>query len=572
MNRVPLYEEYRLIERNETEINGAWKGAHLLLFFLAFVFGSFCTFCFHMLMYLFDEKCVLFPKLLSLTSHKHNVIYEFVPSTKDLGDLPVDFLSTQWVEKSTCSLPTYVPLVSGIFGLVWTTMFLMCSTGSRTLTGLQRPWRVLPPVFVFSLAMGSLCVYSSAVTHYGLQELCLKLGEITGSPTCSYTINVATLTYERRIRGVYQATRLTILSAWLHTFCWLLSAVLALVRVLLVVDFQLVRVSVHLHGDIDTILEKHEVQIRTVSPETWFNDKEESPSDTKLPIKLPQVPLKSILRAEEGNTGTLPMKDSELIFITRDDLDHLEPSIIYDQLSRPPTTTTSEPVDTSTLTQQDNALSAGTTVPEDKASVFNWLNNLVSELIFASTSSKKFRFPSSSYAIENESRTKEISRQFAQEEIFETPEPEIKTTLQRLDSLMLKDIRMAKKTKKDQISFDEDTNPRPSTSKAPVEYVSEMNLTEDMQRILGNVATSKTNQEDSPKEATSKDKDKKKSNLKTIAIQTDKRKEKKRGPRVHIPETNFVQIKSDSDQQTSTSTDKKDVDKETQTKEKEKQD
>lgn len=54
-----------------------------------------------------------------------------------LSVLPVDFLSTQWVEKSACLLPTYVPLVSGIFGLVWTTMFLMCSTGSRVLIGYQ---------------------------------------------------------------------------------------------------------------------------------------------------------------------------------------------------------------------------------------------------------------------------------------------------------------------------------------------------------------------------------------------------------------------------------------------------
>ncbi|XP_047537158.1 uncharacterized protein LOC125071111 [Vanessa atalanta] len=269
MDRVTLYEEYRLIEKTELEVNGIWKAAHLLLFFLAFVFGSFCTFCFHMMMYLFDEKCVLFPKLLSLTSFRQNIIYEFIPEDKEVADmLPVDFLSTQWVEKSACLLPTYVPLVSGIFGLVWTTMFLMCSTGSRVLTGLQRPWRVIPPVFLFSLTMGILCVYTSAVTHYGLQELCLKLSEITGSTTCTYTINVATLAYERRIRGVYQATRLTILSAWLHTGCWVLSTVLAVARIILAVDFQLVKVSVQLQGDIDRMLERHERHIRTVSPLT----------------------------------------------------------------------------------------------------------------------------------------------------------------------------------------------------------------------------------------------------------------------------------------------------------------
>ncbi|CAH0690251.1 unnamed protein product [Spodoptera exigua] len=545
MNRVPIFEEYRLIERSELEINGAWKGAHLLLFFLAFVFGSFCTFCFHMLMYLFDEKCVLFPKLLSLTTLKHNVIYEFMPATKDFADL--DFLSTQWVEKSTCSLPTYVPLVSGIFGLVWTTMFLMCSTGSRTLSGLQRPWRVLPPVFVFSLAMGSLCIYSSTITHYGLQELCVKLGEITGSPTCSYTINVATLTYERRIRGVYQATRLTILSAWLHTACWLLSAILALVRVLLAVDFQLVRVSVHLHGDIDALLEKHEVQIRTVSPDTWFNEKEECPSNINLsnPTKFP---LKSILRAEEGGGGSLQAKESELIYLTEHDLEQSESSVMYDQLSL----ATSEAVKK---------------VPEDQAFIVEWLYNLVAKLNLSPTSSESNDIPSSFYVVENESRSKNISRQFAHEKIFKQ-ESELKTTFQRQDSLFLKDIRKAKKYKTDQVDFGNDNNPTPSTSKRPLRYVSEMNITPALQRLLDNAA--KENEGRSPKDHNRTGT--KKSNLKTVAIQTEKDKEKKRSTRVQIPETNFVQIKSESDQETSTSTDKKDVDKETQTKEKEKQD
>ncbi|XP_045532780.1 uncharacterized protein LOC123720278 isoform X1 [Pieris brassicae] len=285
MERITLYEEFKFIERSETEVYSIWKGAHLLLFFLAFVFGSFCTFCFHMLMYLFDEKCVLFPKLLSLTSLRQNIIYEFIPEDKVKAEmLPVDFVSTQWVEKSACYLPTYVPLVSGIFGLVWTTMFLMCSAGSRVLTGLQRPWRILPPIFVFSLAMSSLCIYTSVVTHYGLHDLCMKLSEITGSTTCTYTVNVATLVYERRIRGVYQATHLTILSAWLHTACWVLSALLALFRVLLSIDFQLVRVKAELTGNIDRFLEKNETHIRTISPDLWGMPV--SPSASKNSMKV----------------------------------------------------------------------------------------------------------------------------------------------------------------------------------------------------------------------------------------------------------------------------------------------
>ncbi|CAG9132852.1 unnamed protein product [Plutella xylostella] len=266
--KILLYEELRFVERNESEINSTWKSAHLLLFFLAFVFGSFCTFCFHMLMYMFDEKCVLFPKLLSLSAQRHSKIFEYLPLEQELANtLPVDFLSTQWVEKNVCYLPTFVPLVSGIFGLVWITMLLMCNAGSRTQTGLQSPWRILLPVFIFSVAMGALCVYASVLTQAGLAEFCNKLAEATNSQTCSYAINVVTLLYERRISGVYQATRLTVLSAWTHTACWLLSAALVLARVALAVDFQLVRVQAVLDGDLDVMLQRNEKQIRSVYPE-----------------------------------------------------------------------------------------------------------------------------------------------------------------------------------------------------------------------------------------------------------------------------------------------------------------
>ncbi|KAJ2953385.1 hypothetical protein O0L34_g975 [Tuta absoluta] len=265
---VTLYEEYRLIEKDDNEVNVVWRGVQLLLFFLAFVFGSFCTFCHHMLMYMFDDKCVLYPKLITLKDVKkrnlpgdNKLLYDYM--SNDVESLPVDFVTTHWVEKSVCYLPMYVPLWSGICGLIWTTMFLMCSSGSHTLTGLQRPWRILPTVFIFSLAMGGLSVYTSLETQQGLTQLCNKLGQLAGTNTCSYTINVATMAYDRRIRGVYPAIRLAIISAWLHSLCWIGSAITVMLRVILVVDFRLVKVRVDLQGNIENMLERHEKHIRT---------------------------------------------------------------------------------------------------------------------------------------------------------------------------------------------------------------------------------------------------------------------------------------------------------------------
>ncbi|CAG9565554.1 unnamed protein product [Danaus chrysippus] len=398
MERLTLYEEYRLIERAEAEVNGVWKGAHLLLFFLAFVFGSFCTFCFHMLMYLFDEKCVLFPKLLSLTSLRQTIIYEFIPDDKEAADrLPVEFLSTQWVEKSACLLPTYVPLVSGIFGLVWTTMFLMCSTGSRVLTGLQRPWRVLPPVFLFSLAMGGLCIYTTAVTHYGLRELCLKLSEITGSTTCTYTVNVATLAYERRIRGVYQATRLTIYSAWLHTACWILSALLAFVRVIFAIDFKLVKVTVQLKGNLDRMLERQETHIRTISPEPEFkNAPLEYKSSTVIHFKKKdfQANHDSVRDIKEYSKRDEQEDSGDLLFYSSLVQDKSERSLLPPSQGR-----------LDYLRAHDN-------LTEDEQSVFEILDNILDNVIHRAESSLSYI-----RSLESRTTSEELSptRQYGQQ-------------------------------------------------------------------------------------------------------------------------------------------------------------
>ncbi|XP_063387681.1 uncharacterized protein LOC134673612 [Cydia fagiglandana] len=301
--KTVLYEELRLIERNESEINVCWKGAHMMLFFMSFVFGSVCTSCIHRLRLMFGEKCVLFPKLVT-HSTVHRMVHEFFSFKTEIQDLdsemPVEFVTTQWAENSVCYLPTYVPLVSGLAGLVWTTMFLMCSSGtSNNVTGAQRHWRALPLMLLFCATMSVLCLYASAVTHSGLQDLCSKLADATNSPQWGFTLNVATLAYNRRIRGVYQATVLSIVSAWLHTICWMLSTLLIVARVLLAVDFTLVHVRAQLVGNLDDILQKHEKQMN------YFNAEAAKPYKTDIDEDDSEEELYATTNTK-GNENTLP--------------------------------------------------------------------------------------------------------------------------------------------------------------------------------------------------------------------------------------------------------------------------
>ncbi|KAJ0173565.1 hypothetical protein K1T71_010714 [Dendrolimus kikuchii] len=559
MNTIILFEEYRFVERREPEISSAWKGAHLLLFFLAFVFGSFCTFCFHMLIYLFDEKCVLFPKLLSLTSMQH--VYDIIPSDKDVANaLPVDFVSTQWVDRSICYLPTFVPLVSGICGLVWTTMFLMCSSGSQTLTGLQHSWRVLPPVFIFSLAMGGLCIYSSSVTHAGLQALCLKLGELTNSTTCSYSINVATLVYERRIRGVYQAIKLTIITAWLHTACWILSSVITLVRVLLAVDFQLVKVSAELQGDTDKMLERHERHIRTISPDLWMGNTDEDNSESRGKY-LHRTDIANIIYKNKRFKPTRPVglsslrkTPSDIIYVSKLHQDTSEMALV--------------PSESSKLAR----LTALETMPKDMHFIISLLYDLLESLEIDSFSGSEI-FESVSTLEEDDSDKMKLSHQVEHKQI------DSKTTdIHKIQLQKPKDVGEATETASGRqrnlqnILNDQSVEiPMPSRATAtnPEESIgivhdSSTSISAEIRDVLEFQLNVELNNSD--KKWIMKLKNK--SNLKTVGIQTDKLKKKHRQRMVNITENN--QTNSTGTQHESVENEERD--KETQTHPKEKQD
>lgn len=114
--------------------------------------------------------------------------------------------------------------------------------------------------------MGCLCFYTSVITHRGLNELCNKIGEINGHSSCQIGLTLVRGLFEKRILGVYRVITITILTSWLNTFAWILSTLLIIIRVCLVSDFQLVKVTVELRGDFEKILDEYETQIRSITP------------------------------------------------------------------------------------------------------------------------------------------------------------------------------------------------------------------------------------------------------------------------------------------------------------------
>lgn len=281
------------------------------------------------------------------------------------------------------------------------------------------------------------------------------------------------------------------------------------------------------------IQEKNEVQIRTVFPDTWMNIESECASTINIPSVEPR-------KSYESGFEELMEKGGDLLYLAKTRMETSEQSLIPEEMKR--------------IALKD----AIERVPKDKAFIVKWLFDLVYNLPVSSDTPLE-RATSAVSLVVSDSSVTTIMRQLGQDNIKrsdskfrDTDTDEVSLPPNKVDSII---IHHATKKKKDSLKITDQSSPEASTSRAPRQDESIMHLTAEMRKIINKAKKRKE----------------KKSNLKTVGVQTgDKDKDKKR---VHISEANTVRIaSSDDDYDIITPPKNTDIEKETQTRKKEKQD
>lgn len=266
------YHYYKLKE-SESESLKVWKGCHITIYLLAVIFAITCFSCFDVLNDSLEGHCALFPTeivfdtqrptnetraahygelsddknvtsptLAVANGNDSSISNDNDNSTIDVGpNIRVDIFQSQWSAVTDCETPFYIPVVSTIFGLIWCCFFTMCPASGSGVLGLKKPWRILLPATIFSMIFSCVCLHYALHLQKGIGAFCENFSPATNTTECSSTMD-AHMDSASSIFTLSQLLSVLLTSSWLHTICWLISWLLAILRCLCIADFERVHI------------------------------------------------------------------------------------------------------------------------------------------------------------------------------------------------------------------------------------------------------------------------------------------------------------------------------------------
>lgn len=127
------------------------------------------------------------------------------------------------------------------------TMFVICGKGGKSdpQSFLPQPWRIVSPALVFFLTMTILSIWNLVSIESGISKFCESFEKHLPDVTCGVAMNRFVLMAAYKMPIPPGVLRQLVTSFNYITFgCWFLSLLVLLARIILVIDFQLVRVTV----------------------------------------------------------------------------------------------------------------------------------------------------------------------------------------------------------------------------------------------------------------------------------------------------------------------------------------
>lgn len=347
---ILVYDYFELEERSSKTLS-VWKACHLILYVCAAVFGITNYVFLHKAMQLAGDNCLLYPRQLEFHTveiqetpegeNENVALPETFYNAQDNATVPADeggrvkretnvnetvvteatfdgepFFTennthrlaldtsrTLFDTSNDCDFAEYMPIMSTIFAGVWITLFTMCPRGGHARTGLQQPWRILPPALVFALVMVGVTGHSFTLTNGGLHAFCAAFYNVTNSTTCSSVDAFlepswnATWGFGGRV-ATTRACCAGVLASWA---C---AAALLLARCLMAPDFVLRRTDVYLAKDPQQKVIPH--LLKTQKYHKRSNQSSPSKRDNASIRSDPTVTTELVTASIEGGQDSAP--------------------------------------------------------------------------------------------------------------------------------------------------------------------------------------------------------------------------------------------------------------------------
>lgn len=122
--------------------------------------------------------------------------------------------------------------------------FIICGKGGKSSerSFLMQPWRIVIPALIFFLVMFVVTIVEIRVLHNGLGVFCDNLTKNDPTTSCYEAMNafvIVPIDYDPSIHYIALYT-----IDWVIFALWFFLAAIMLIRIIFVIDFQLVRVTI----------------------------------------------------------------------------------------------------------------------------------------------------------------------------------------------------------------------------------------------------------------------------------------------------------------------------------------
>ena len=126
-------------------------------------------------------------------------------------------------------------------------MFIICGKGGKTEPNsfLPQPWRIVTPALIFFLVMTILSIVNLVIVEKGMSDFCKSMEIKVPDIGCDVAINRFKSTVIDS-DNLSPSTYYTLLTSFNYTTfgIWVLSLLVLLARIIFVIDFQLVRITI----------------------------------------------------------------------------------------------------------------------------------------------------------------------------------------------------------------------------------------------------------------------------------------------------------------------------------------
>ncbi|XP_058060051.1 uncharacterized protein LOC131210776 [Anopheles bellator] len=236
---------HQIVEREPSQINSRWK---LCTAILLLVIVSSCvvvSFSLHGLMADYNHNCLLGARLKFIVktneSRTNETVSATVPTSVEYG---IDEYWSSWSNGAYCETLKYMPLLQGICCTVWLAMFLTHGPGGI----MPKPWRIVFPSLIFFFGCLVTSVVTASFITQGLSEMCIEFGKVDTGMGCARLVDYFALSKQTpNLVNPDKNFFLTLIFPWIWVGATCLGFLVSLLRIVLMVDFQLMRVDILKH-------------------------------------------------------------------------------------------------------------------------------------------------------------------------------------------------------------------------------------------------------------------------------------------------------------------------------------